>query len=144
MRVLVDTCIVIDALQNREPFNKAAQEIFLAVANRRAEGFLTAKSIADIYYITHRATHSDSDTRRILGTLFSLFELLDTTGMDCRRALSSDITDYEDAVMVESAVRAGMDCIVTRNQKDYEKAAIPVYGPVDFMKMITPAEEQDS
>ena len=35
MRALIDTCIVIDALQNREPFAENAQQIFLAVANKR-------------------------------------------------------------------------------------------------------------
>ena len=65
MRALIDTCIVIDALQDRQPFNKAAQALFLAVANRRFDGFLTAKSIADIYYLTHRSTHSDAETKQI-------------------------------------------------------------------------------
>ena len=92
MRALIDTCIIIDALQAREPFAEDAQQIFLAVANKRVMGFLTAKSAADIYYITHRHTHSDQETRRVLGTLFNLFELLDTAGMDCRRAISSELT----------------------------------------------------
>ena len=43
MRALIDTCIVIDALQSREPFFKEAQEIFLGTANKQFEGFLTAK-----------------------------------------------------------------------------------------------------
>lgn len=133
MRALIDTCIIIDALQNREPFYIDAQKIFLAVANRRFTGFLTAKSTADIYYLTHRYTHSDKDTRGVLNNLFCLFELLDTTGTDCRHALSSDISDFEDAVMVESAVRANMDCIVTRNIKDYARAPLPVYLPADFL-----------
>lgn len=141
MRALIDTCIVIDALQDRKPFSEKAQEIFLAVANRHVDGFLRAKSITDIYYLTHRATHNDAETRRVLGTLFSLFEILDTTGMDCRRALSSDMADYEDAVMAESALRAGIDCIVTRNQKDYAKAPVPIYGPDDFMKLAALTEE---
>ena len=137
MRALVDTCIVIDALQNRDPFYKEAQAIFLAVANKRFVGFLTAKSITDIYYLTHRCIHSDKDTRRILNTLFGLFDLLDTAGMDCRKAISSDFSDFEDAVMVESAVRGGMDCIVTRNLRDYEKAPLPVYSPSDFLELLT-------
>ena len=33
MRALIDTCIIIDALQAREPFAEDAQQIFLAVAN---------------------------------------------------------------------------------------------------------------
>ena len=35
MRALIDTCVIIDALQNREPFAEDAQKIFLAVANKR-------------------------------------------------------------------------------------------------------------
>ena len=47
MNVLIDTCIIIDALQSREPFNKDAEAVFLSVANRRCVGFLTANSITD-------------------------------------------------------------------------------------------------
>ena len=39
MNVLIDTCIIIDALQSREPFNKDAEAVFLSVANRRCVGF---------------------------------------------------------------------------------------------------------
>lgn len=140
MRALIDTCIVIDALQSREPFCKEAQEIFLAVANKQFKGFLTAKSVTDIYYLTHRHTHSDKETRIVLSKLFSLFELLDTAGMDCCKAISSDISDYEDAVMVESALRANMDCIVTRNIKDYTKSSVPIYAPADFLQRIKPED----
>lgn len=136
MRVLIDTCIIIDVLQSREPFCKEAQELFLAVANKQFIGFLTAKSTTDIYYPTHRCTHDDKETRRILNTLFALFELLDTSGIDCRKAISSDLSDFEDAVMVESAIRSGMDCIVTRNLKDYVKAPLPVYSPSDFLNLL--------
>lgn len=136
MRALIDTCIIIDAFQSRKPFCKEAQDIFLAVANKQFSGFITAKSVTDIYYLTHRHTHSDKETRVVLNKLFTLFDLLDTTGMDCRKAISSDISDYEDAVMVESALRAGMDCIVTRNIKDYTKSQVFVYNPADFLQKI--------
>ena len=136
MRALIDTCVVIDALQAREPFAEDAQQIFLAVANKRVMGFLTAKSAADIYYITHRYTHNDQNTRKVLSTLFSLFELLDTAGMDCRKAISSEIADYEDAIMTETALRCGMDCIVTRNLRDYGKSPVPVYAPSTFLARI--------
>jgi len=142
MRVLVDTCVVIDVLQHREPFWEDSYAAFLAIANHRAEGFLSAKSLTDIYYLTHRATHDDKETRKILSTLLIPFDLLDTAGMDCRKAISSDITDFEDAVMVESAVRAGMDCIMTRNLKDYEKSAVPVYSPTDFLQMLQPLDDE--
>ena len=141
MRAMIDTCVVVDALQSREPFCADAQKIFLAVANRWFDGCITAKASADIYYLAHRTTHSDVETRKILTKLFALFDLLDTTAMDCRRAISSQMTDYEDAVMAATALRSGCDCIVTRNLKDYQNASIPSYSPSDFLRLITPTEE---
>ncbi|MGN0243439.1 MAG: PIN domain-containing protein [Lachnospiraceae bacterium] len=134
MRVLVDTCVIIDALQNRAPFCEEAQQIFVLIANKQVAGYISAKSVTDIYYLTHRAMHSDCETRRILNTLFALFDILDTTSLDCRKALSSEITDYEDAVMCETAYRSDIDCIVTRNQRDYTKAEVKVYTPKEFLQ----------
>ena len=136
MRALIDTCVIIDALQNREPFAQEAQQIFFTIANKHATGYISAKSVLDIYYLTHRSTHSDETTRKILKTLLGLFDILDTTQLDCRQALSSDISDYEDAVMCETAKRCDVDCIVTRNQKDYAKSEVTVYSPAEFLEQI--------
>ena len=141
MRAIIDTCVVIDALQNREPFCADAQRVFLAIANRRVGGSITAKAVTDIYYLMHRYTHDDAQSRRALSAIFTLFDVLDTAGLDCRRAISSEISDYEDAVMVESAIRAEVDCIVTRNKRDYEKSLVPVYSPAEFLDLIQPEDE---
>ena len=134
MRVLIDTCVILDVLQSREPFFRQGEQIFLAAANRRFSGFLTAKALTDLYYILHKHTHSDSAARKTLEILLLLFDLLDTAGADCKLALASGLADFEDAVMVESAVRERMEGIVTRNLRDYAKAGLPVYSPGEFLE----------
>ena len=141
MRVLVDTCVIIDTLQSRVPFAEDAQKLFLYSANKRFEGYITAKSVTDIYYLTHRLTHSDAETRKILSKLLTLFHLLDTTSLDCRKAISSEMADYEDAIMVETAIRSEMDCIVTRNVKDYVKSSVKVYEPSAFLNLLEVEKE---
>ena len=42
----------------------------------------------------------------------------------------------EDAVMTETAIRSKMDCIITRNKKDYTKAEIPIYDPIEFWNLL--------
>lgn len=133
---MIDTCVMMDAIQNREPFAGDAQAIFRAAANKWFTGCMSAKAVTDIYYLTHRCTHSDQEARRVLTKLFVLFEVLDTAGMDARRAVLSCVTDYEDAVMIETAVRCELDCIVTRNIKDYTQSPIPVYTPSVFLKRL--------
>ena len=133
MRVLIDTCVIMDAVQNREPFAQDAQTILLTVANQQIMGYVTAKEMTDIYYLAHRCTHDQGAARTIMGRLCTLLYILDTTESDIRRALASALSDYEDAVMVETALREEMDCIVTRNLPDYGASPVPAYSPHDFL-----------
>ena len=137
MKVLFDTCVAVDVLQRREPFWKDSYAAFLAVANRQADGFLTAKSMTDIYYLTHRKTHDKKETHRVLSTLLTVFGLLDTMASDCRNALFTYTGDFEDAVMIETAVRSQMDCIVTRNVRDYRISPLPIYTPAEFLNLLS-------
>ena len=49
----------------------------------------------------------------------------------------SPMTDYEDAIMVETAKNAAVDHVVTRNIKDYAKASISVITPSELLEKIT-------
>ena len=142
MLVLIDTCVAIDFLQKREPFADDALRIFRAAASELFAGYITAKSATDIYYISHRCTHSDVESRKNLRALLTIVGMLDSAAIDVLQSLSSDISDFEDAVMVETAKRASVDCIVTRNQKDYAKSPVPVFGPGEFLEYLMSSGEE--
>lgn len=147
MKALIDTCVIVDILQKREPFCHAAMEILLSVSNRKCAGILTAKAITDIYYILRRSIHNEEDVRKLLRILFTLFEVNDTFSADCKLAVDSPIKDYEDAVMIQTASRIGADCIVTRNLKDYQLSPLPVFSPEQFLSELAKEEtfeEQNS
>jgi hypothetical protein len=44
--------------------------------------------------------------------------------------------------MIETALRTGMDCIVTRNTADFASSVVPVLSPGDFLKLISPETEK--
>ena len=136
MTAVIDTCVVIDVLQHREPFFENSFGVILAVSAKRCRGILTAKSITDIYYIIRRSLHDEQQTRTAINKLFSLFDIADTFSADCRIAVSSQTPDYEDAFMIETAKRIGADCIVTRNLNDYSGSPVPVFSPKEFLERL--------
>ena len=136
MTVLIDTCVVMDFLQCREPFAYSAKAIFLAAAREHFTGCITAKAATDIYYLIHRCTHSDREARAKLNSLLGIVGLLDTASADILHAMSSETSDFEDAVMIETASRIHADCIVTRNGKDYTKSSVPVLTPDEFLQRL--------
>lgn len=142
MKALLDTCVVVDFLQKREPFAQDALSLFRAAAIQEFSGYITAKSATDIFYLSHRATHSNEQSRILLQRLLDLVGMLDSFGADVRLALA-ECADFEDAVMIETAKRSGMDCIVTRNIKHYAGASIPVYEPAEFLRLLASEKEEN-
>ena len=136
MKALVDTCIIIDAMQSREPFFDDAQNLLIAEANGEFDGVITASSLMDIYYITHKCSHSSRKAHEVTATLSSLFEVCDTCAEDAVKAVRSKMSDYESAVMEETAARTGADVIVTRNLRDYRNAKIKAMPPSDFLAIL--------
>ena len=133
MKVLIDTCIIIDALQCREPFFDDAQDILIGNANDEFTGIITAKSVLDIYYIIHRYNNNNDKTKKAILNLLSLLTVCDTTKEDINNAVLSDISDYKDAVIAAAAERIHADAIVTRNGKDYRKSKVRVIEPYELL-----------
>lgn len=136
MKVLIDTCVILDAIQSREPFRKDAENIFYKASEEIFEGYITSKSFLDLYYTLHKDTHSDFNTRKILSSLLKIFYLLDTNSIECINALSSNIKDYEDAVMIETTYKNKIDYIVTRNIKDYKKSIVNCITPKELLNLL--------
>ncbi|MBR0186283.1 MAG: PIN domain-containing protein [Synergistaceae bacterium] len=144
MKVLLDTNIIVDVLQKREPWFEAGEKIFLAVAGNLITGCVTAKELADIYYFSRKQfkgfDNVDEKARLVIAKLLSLFEVVDTLGIDCENALAIQNNDYEDAIMIASAVRVGVDCIVTRNTEHYKNSPVMILSPDDFLSFIAKRE----
>ena len=140
MKALLDTNVVLDVLQKRSPWFEDGKTIFLAAATKQIDGFITAKEAADIYFFSRKQFRGedsiDKKVRKIMSGILALFDVVDTLGEDCQNALGIENNDYEDAIMISGAQRAGMDCIVTRNTEHFIQSPVPVYTPADFVKLL--------
>ena len=134
MIVMIDTCVVLDYLLDREPFVYDAEKLLVKVAEEEIQGLITVKSLMDIHYILKHTLHKEEKVRATITTLLDSLMLVDSTAEDAIRALSSRITDYEDALMVETANSCNCDRIITRNKKDYKNSNVLVMTPAEFLK----------
>lgn len=109
-------------------------------ANNTIDMYITASSATDIYYLIRKHLHSTETARQIMGKLYSLVGILEVKSEDLIDALASPITDYEDAVVEKVAGRSHMECIVTRNKKDFETGLTQIYSPEDFIQFVEQEE----
>lgn len=136
MRIVYDTCIIIDALQERAPFYPAAQKLILAAADEQIQGILTAKTLMDIHYLMRKFFHSEAEARAQIAKLLEIFQIESTTESDCAEALHSEMSDFEDAVLACAAHRIAADAIVTRNVKDYARSLVPALAPEEVLERL--------
>jgi len=135
VKILLDTNVILDAIASRRPHNKNAEKIFLLIAEEKAEGFITANCVTDIYYIA-RKTLSDAMVRKALRYMFSIFSVVDIRGKDCETALDIPVPDYEDAVLTVCAKKAAVDYVITRDDDIIKNPAIVLsVTPSDFLSL---------
>jgi predicted nucleic-acid-binding protein len=54
MNILVDTNILLDFLEDREPFNEAADRLFKQCEENRINGYIAVHSIPNIFYVLRK------------------------------------------------------------------------------------------
>ena len=136
MTVLLDTNVIMDALQERQPFDAEAKEILLRAQNGEFSCCFTANAATDIFYLYRKARDLQS-ARQVLDFLLKTYKVVSVTHEDCISALSVLIEDFEDAIVSACANRAGADYIVSRDvQFLRDNSPVKVIAPNDFLKIL--------
>jgi len=139
LRVLVDTNVVLDVLLAREPFAKAAAEVLALVEESRIEGFLCATTVTTVHYLLEQAL-APKEARLALKRLLDLFEIAPVNRSVLEQALRSDLLDFEDAVLEQSALLVSVDVITTRNLKDFQKSSVIALDPPELLSAVESME----
>lgn len=133
MRIFLDTNIVMDALEKREPFNEDAERIFIYCENGIVQGYLSANSMTDIYYLLRKHMAMDLVRKHMQG-LMALFNILPVGAEECAIALRSHISDFEDAIQAACSDRFCIDYIITRDEEFLQECAIAI-TPGEFLNL---------
>jgi hypothetical protein len=89
----------------------------------------------NIFYVGRKEIGREK-TLQAIDDLLIMTKICMTNSDILRAALTSPITDYEDAVQHECAAQENLDAIVTRNTKDYKNATVKVYSPDEFLQIL--------
>ncbi|NEO58265.1 MAG: putative toxin-antitoxin system toxin component, PIN family [Okeania sp. SIO3B5] len=126
MRVLIDTNIVLDFLLEREPFLNDANALLEALRLHQIEGYVTATTLTNIFYIARKQTKSIEKAREAVSMTLALMEICDVNRNILETAFATNLRDFEDAVQLVCAYAENVDAIITRNADDFVGASLPI------------------
>lgn len=135
MKILFDTNVILDVMLLRDPFLRAATSLLAEVEKKNIEGFVCSTTVTTIYYLVSK-TKGSKEAKKQVENLLRLFNVTHVEKRELESALYSDILDYEDAVLHESALGENLNGIVTRNTKDFRNSKITVFNPEELLKIV--------
>lgn len=133
MKLVFDTNVILDVLAKREPFFGASLDAIDLIDREGVSGAITANSVTDLFFLYRKLQPDRGKCKEALRGLMAALEVLDTTRALCLLALDSPMSDFEDAVLAESAKLWGADCIVTRNTSDFSASPIEAITPDELL-----------
>jgi predicted nucleic acid-binding protein len=135
MRILIDTNVVLDFLQEREPFVEDAARLFERIDAGEIQGFIAATTITNIYYIVRRAAGVNVAEKAIIQVLTDL-HICPVERTILEQAIALNFRDFEDAVQYACGIAHGVDAIITRDASGFVGAVIPVMSPKELDRIL--------
>jgi hypothetical protein len=98
-------------------------------------GYLCSTTVTTIYYLICKALGTRQGQKHV-GNLLSLFEIASVNRAVLEGALRSRFEDFEDAVIHEASIHAGVQALVTRDSTGFRRSTIPVYSPDELLQAL--------
>ena len=134
-KIFLDTNIVIDFLGERANFYQPAAKILTLADQKKIEIYTSPTSISNTYYLLSRF----ENTKIALEKIRKFKVLCSISIMDdevIEKAINSDFKEFEDAMQYFSALASTCALIVTRNEKDFKNALIPVLNGESYLETL--------
>ena len=131
-RAFLDTNIIVDLIADRKPFSKFSIEIFKKAEENKIKLFTSSHSIATTHYLLKKYL----EEKLLRDVLYNLLDYITVVAVDTdilKKGLRSKHKDFEDSIQILCASTIeNIDCIVTRNIKDFRDSEILVLTPDEF------------
>lgn len=133
-RLFLDTNIVVDLLDRREPFCHDAVRIFSMAYNKQVQLVVSPMTYSTASFLLRK--HGSEGVRKLLSNFRQLARVSTTDERTVDDSLASQFQDFEDAMQYYTALRANAEIIITRNGKDFKASSLPVMTAGEYLSAI--------
>ena len=136
MKILTDTNIILDFIQSREPFSENASKIINSCVKKENEGYISAHSLSDIFFIL-RKDKTVEERKALILNLCSFFIVIpEDKNFYTAVCQNNDWNDLEDGLQMKCADFENLDYIVTRDAgKGFNNSPVKVISAENFLNV---------
>lgn len=134
--VFLDTNILMDILANRQPFYELSSKVYKLGLSKKVLFYTSSNTITTLHYLLKKFIDEDK-IRMALDEITEDIKIIPVDYSIIKKSLKSNHKDFEDAIQIVSAQSiSSINCIITRDLKDYKYAEINVFTPDEFINKL--------
>ena len=130
-RLFLDTNIVVDLLEGREPFCYDAAQLFTMAHDKKVELLVSPMTFSTASFLLRK--HGSKGVRILLSNLRQLVSVTISDERTVDDSIASQFKDFEDAMQYYTALNAKAEIIITRNGKDFTASNLPVMTATEYL-----------
>ena len=136
MKILIDTNIILDLIQSREPFSENASKIINSCVKKENEGYISAHSLSDIFFIL-RKDKTVEERKALILNLCSFFTVIpEDKNFYTAVCQNNNWNDLEEGLKMKCADFENLDYIVTRDAgKGFNNSPVKVISAENFLNV---------
>lgn len=143
VKILIDTNVVLDVALERQPHLVLSEQVLLHVEQGTLEGYISASTFTDLYYLICRARGRDW-ALNFLTRLLTFCHIATVDQTIITNALAANFGDLEDGVQHETAIANQLAAIVTRNTQDFPSDVLQILTPAALLQQLSQSIDQSS
>ena len=129
MNVLVDSDVVFDVYEKRQPHYPASNRVLCLARRHAIAAAIASHTLANLFYYYGKPV-----VPFVRDRLLESVEVVAADAFLLKVALTWGFADLEDAMEAAAAQRWKASFLVTRNVRDFRRSPIPALTPADFLR----------
>jgi predicted nucleic acid-binding protein len=138
VKLFTDTNILLDLFDAMRPHAESSQKLWQLVEADEAEACVSESVLTTIDYIL-RKSFSRQKRKVVYNQLLDFVTILPSSESVFRKALQSNHSDLEDAVLYQLAVEHELDFFITNDKAALKKLALPQLPAISAREFVTKA-----
>ncbi|WP_040842737.1 type II toxin-antitoxin system VapC family toxin [Treponema saccharophilum] len=131
--IFVDSDVILDVLEKREPFYSYSAQILTLGDEKKIKLVTTSLVFSNVYYLLRKHLGIDK-AKESLRKLRVIVDVISVNAKEVDLALNSEMSDFEDALQYFTALNSKIGFIITRNVRDYKNPKLIVQTPQEYIE----------
>ena len=136
MRILIDTNIILDLVQDREPYSENASKIINSCIRGKNKGYLSSHSLVDLFFIL-RKDKTIKERKTLILNLCKFFTIIPEENQYFVSICNNhNWNDLEDGLQMKCAEAEKLDYIITRDRENgFKNSPVKTMAPEKFLTL---------